>query len=98
MRIRRGFVSNSSTTSFCVYGTTVPEENDVWSEARKIGLEVDYYNEYTDGDRQVVGISYSEIRDDETGAEFKARVEALVRQILPDATDFGHHEDAYRDG
>jgi len=99
MRIRRGFVSNSSTTSFCIYGTTVPEDKELsWSEVKALGLTTDYYNEYCDGDRQVIGLAFSEIEDDETGAEFKARVEGLIKQLLPEATEFGHHEDAYRDG
>jgi hypothetical protein len=100
MKTRRGFVSNSSTTSFCIFGIAIDEENDLWSEARKVGLEQDYYSEFCDGPRQVIGLSYSKIGDDETGAQFKRRVIDLVKSIHPEADEsaFGHHEDAYRDG
>jgi len=100
MKTRRGFVSNSSTTSFCIFGIAIDDENCLWSEARKAGLEQDYYNEYHDGPRQVIGLSYEKIGDDETGAQFKQRVIDLVKTIYPQADEsaFGHHKDAYRDG
>jgi hypothetical protein len=73
-------VSNSSTTSFCIYGTATDEY--VRSEAIKAGLTCEYFNEYAEKEC-AVGIPWSEIQDDETGAEFKARVETLVKGILP---------------
>jgi len=36
MKIRRGFVSNSSTTSFCIYGTYLENDNDMLKKACKI--------------------------------------------------------------
>ena len=41
MKIRRGFVSNSSTTSFCIYGICL-EDYDILQKACKIAnIEVD---------------------------------------------------------
>ena len=95
MRIRRGFVSNSSTTSFCIYGT--PTNDEVWAEARVNDLECHAFDDFAEYN-YAVGISWSEIQDHETAGEFKLRVQALVKQIFPNATDFGTYKDAYRDG
>ncbi len=97
MKIRQGFVSNSSTTSFCLYGVGI--DKDLWNEAREHGLEFEPYSEYSDKE-YALGLSWHKICDSETGAEFKQRVRDLVRKALPDAKDeeFGNQEDAYRDG
>lgn len=99
MKIRRGFVSNSSTTSFCIYGarTKVDEDNyegDLWKETQELGINY----EYGQCDDYYLGAAWRSIKDDETGAEFKERVKAAVKQIDPDVTEFDTYEEAYRDG
>ena len=92
MKIRPGFVSNSSTTSFCIYG--VHTEEDVWDEAENVGLECHRFN-YSG---YAVGMPFCDMGEDETKADFKTRVQALVKKVLPDATEFGMQEDSYYDG
>jgi len=86
MKIRTGFVSNSSSSSFLIYGVFLESEqaerlqdkiDSLWKE--KCGLE-DHSPEYADG--VYVGMSWDSIRDDETGAQFKARVETLLDDKL----------------
>ena len=102
MKIRQGFVSNSSTTSFCIYGAEADGifhdnddngDNDAWSTCEKMGLD---YNQ--DDYSSWVGLEWSSMRDDETGAQFKARVEAKLFKlgITPDQCDT--FERAWRDG
>lgn len=111
MKYRQGFVSNSSTTSFLIYGALVDppydeerEEQDeyydaheeMWDKSEEAGLEC--HSTPWSGDCYV-GLSWSDVRDDETGAQFKARVEAKLFELFgvkPD--DCRTHEHAWRDG
>ena len=97
MKIRQGFVSNSSTTSFCIYGAMIPSSKikDMWSLAEEVGLEC-FCPEYNDG--YCVGISWSSVGDDETGRQFKDRVEALVEKLVGKKVLCQTHEEAWRDG
>jgi len=101
MKTRPGFVSNSSTTSFCIYGakTFVDEENydgDLYTELGKVGLDT----HYSEWDGHYIGASWDTIGEDETGAQFKQRVEEEVMKIDPslEPNAFGTYEEAYRDG
>lgn len=118
MKIRNGFVSNSSSTSFCVYGTTVnidliiekvaalpnaPEniaekygpdsDNDYDYELIDEGMEligkqlqqVDkrfYWITDFDNHQVYIGISPTDILDDETGAQFKSKVWDGLYEVL----------------
>lgn len=111
MKIRQGFVSNSSTTSFCIYGALIApprdearEETeeyydaheDMYEKCEKLGLEC--HSTPWDSDCYI-GLEWYNLRDDETGAQFKARVEALLFTnfgIKPEACST--HEEAWRDG
>jgi hypothetical protein len=100
MKTRRGFVSNSSTTSFCIYGIAVDyrdeEANqDIEDKAHKAGFQCIYgpdYDEYI-----YLGRSWSSIKDDETGAEFKASVEEIAKEIFGKDKCYAY-EEAWRDG
>lgn len=70
MKIRSGFVSNSSSSSFCILGIKMPldvdeMDGDVVSTEWGIG---DYY------DMTFVGACPEQMTDDETLAQFKQRV------------------------
>ena len=96
MKIRQGFVSNSSTTSFLIYGVIV-NDNELIEKTWNM-KELEGYNDPYDSGGWI-GISWSDVRDDETGAQFKARVEAQLYQefgIKPDKCCT--HEEAWRDG
>lgn len=77
MKIRYGFVSNSSSTSFCIYGAIVKEEID-----EKTFL--DYYYGDPDCDRTIyLGLEYSNMKEDETKAQFKERIQKEIDRLFP---------------
>jgi hypothetical protein len=91
MKIRTGFVANSSTSSFMMYGVCIdydPEGNeededgdfefDYYSETEKVGLD-HHHPEYSD---HFIGISMSQIGDDETGKQFKDKTTKKVNEFL----------------
>jgi hypothetical protein len=125
MKIRNGFVSNSSSSSFCLYGISVDESEivaalkakgetdpmldesiyeylDAWSyehkkskgelteediakyESRFFHPDDGFEFEDVNGCYQVIGVPWNKIKDDETGAEFKARIQAKITELLGD--------------
>ena len=124
MKTRNGFVSNSSTTSFCIYGVCI-DLDDIREEVRKNfniksdDGDVDYdedYDEYQydnviedmaekDGlechspyhdSTKYIGISWASIKDDETGREFKQRIEDTVKKFTD--VECTTYEEAWYDG
>ena len=87
MKVRHGFVSNSSSTSFCIYGAYVDKTEDMgwkanlWEAATKLGLHVQLAK---DDDGVYVGRKYDTLKDDETGEEFKKDAEKKLRELLGD--------------
>lgn len=105
MRIRRGFVSNSSSTSFCVFGLAIKEDKEgLWEDIEAKADDSDYlctyYGDPNEWPRDMyIGIEWDRIGDDETGSQFKDRVSALVEQIVPGQGDScDTHEESYYDG
>ena len=98
MRIRRGFVSNSSTTSFCIYGAILSDEFE--DDAQDAGLDVNYGEPYGDNDSNIfVGLEWSSIKDHETGRQFKDRIVAAIEKFAPgEGQNYSTLEQAYRDG
>lgn len=139
MKFRQGFVSNSSSSSFCIYGVfideqkfiealiekgfatkeEIPEGNlydyaDNWSynnkkrngeltEEEKITHEkiffkdgFEYHCPYDFGDCYI-GISWNEIGDDETGSQFKAKIEEKIKNLLGEDIECGTQAEAWRD-
>ena len=84
MKVRYGFVSNSSSTSFCIYGTSIGRSKADELDGNSKELEICYGNPDYEDAPAYIGVSWKRIRDDETGAQFKARVEAEIKKILGD--------------
>jgi hypothetical protein len=104
MKIRQGFVSNSSTTSFCIYGMKYdgPESNDededesLYDKLKGTGLE---HHRNPNGGSPYVGMSPWNMEDDETMAQFRKRVEKLITKKLGVSNpDCGIIEEAWYDG
>lgn len=126
MRIRNGFVSNSSTSSFLIYGAhleiekareltsklgTGPELDEEVS-----GWAIHQYFEALVKDNNVklciesqnpddyglyIGRSWNEVGDNETGKEFKNKIESDILKLLNNEfkdVEFGTHEDAWYNG
>jgi len=113
MKIRSGFVSNSSSSSFCIYGTyidfgeiieklkktnllTEDEENQlndedygydeietILSKKTKLDINIDWEDESV-----YVGDSWSSVGDDETGRQFKDRIELELKRVFGEGTNF----------
>ena len=110
MKIRNGFVSNSSTTSFCLYGIYIEEEELAKRLQIEIGTDdIDFHGELEDDIIEVfsepydsgyyVGVALSKIKDDETGAQFKERIrKALDQKMDITELEFDIMQDAWYNG
>lgn len=94
MKARHGFVSNSSTTSFCIYGTKIDSDTlnngkegsgfyHLVDQANKLGYTLEIHSGNSDGSNaKYIGRSWSMIGDDETGRQFKEYIEKAVTELL----------------
>ena len=94
MKTRQGFVSNSSSTSFCIAGgrfdldditkniqTSLGMEELVgeFNKRNKLRLEC-YYT--TDYDSAYIGLDINEMKDDETKSQFLKRVSDIMYSLI----------------
>jgi hypothetical protein len=84
MKVRQGFVSNSSTSSFLIYGACVSKHDFPNEQAFE-----DLRNDNIDGlvchnieGTCYAGRSWSAVRDDQTGLQFKQEVAARLAEVL----------------
>lgn len=97
MKIRNGFVSNSSSSSFLIYGVSaydidekiLREKSDVDDAANKNdaleivanSLGLEVFGCYDVG--YCMGLSWDSTKESETRAQFKHRVESAVNKLDP---------------
>lgn len=80
MKIRTGFVSNSSSSSFCLYGVYLGEENDELREkAEKAGLE---YRWGGQTEEYCMGKAWNSIGENQTGGQFKEEIKTKIKELL----------------
>lgn len=98
MKIRNGFVSNSSSSSFCIFGAVVDEKGyeQIEKEVSDAGLYYNWGPEFSEG--VYVGREWSKIGDDETGQQFKDSVEEDLERIFGKPLKCSTHEQGWYDG
>ena len=108
MKARKGFVSNSSTSSFILIGISLDE--DEYKEKFKVEDTWDLEEKLADGlttgtgeenDYVAIGIDPCVMKDDQTLGDFKGIIlELLHKSGLTDVKieDLGWHEDSYYNG
>lgn len=98
MKIRLGFISNSSNTSFCIYGRYFDLKDitdEMIIELEELDLEV-IGDQNNDG--YYIGRSYTLIKDNETGKEFKERTLKDMKIIFPELEVLHNQEDGWYNG
>jgi len=81
MKIRNGFVSNSSSSSFCIYGIKI-KGREKEGRAEEIGLEAHYGDSNLGDNYLYIGRSWCNIGDNETGAQFKKDIEKKIKDAF----------------
>lgn len=80
MKIRQGFVSNSSSTSFCIMGVELtPDIEDKFYETENYRQSV--IQTYSGEDGQYIGVDIFNMRCDETLKSFSERVNMIFKDF-----------------
>lgn len=108
MKIRMGFVSNSSSSSFCIYGASIEfddvgkllgtdgfDESVLDEKLQGTGLE---YHTISELDVLYIGREWSKIGDDETGLQFKNSVKQKLKDIFGKELKVRTIEEAWKNG
>lgn len=93
MKVRNGFVSNSSTTSFCIYGAAITK--DIADKIKAAKSDLDIHRCF---DAIYAGIEWCAIGDNETGLQFKNRIAEELKKFIDGDLNCGTIEEAWQDG
>jgi hypothetical protein len=110
MKTRTGFVSNSSTTSFTIFGTcledesrevfNIPEDDDdpdatIEEMLKKVGLD---FESGFEAENQYVGINAENLPMDKTLAELKVEIKEKLEKIGIKTKVIKWYSESWRDG
>ena len=88
MKIRNGFVSNSSSSSFCLIGSWVDmeEEDELYKKFKEVSQDNSsiYLMEDYDGMTAVFGMDAEELLQTRTLPEAKEEAEKIIKESLGD--------------
>lgn len=84
MKICATFISNSSSTSFCMIGLSTDE--DIYDQYYQLDYEARKnlpINIYCHDDDYYIGVDITKMQDHETLTQFKIRVGNLLEETIP---------------
>jgi len=94
MKVRLAYVSNSSSSSFCLMGIKIPcNYSELWdrfyTDRRTLGLRLELESGMDDlgEDSCVIGFSPEKMRPEETLTEFKERILSEILLLPEDLRD-----------
>jgi len=88
MKIRMCFVSNSSSSSFCIMGVNIPKDDERREILESTDDLKDHYGISVFYEEIVYGLDVCDMKEDETLKDFKNRVLELINKNLPDDKKF----------
>lgn len=102
MKIHLGFVSNSSSESFLIYGICLKKEEiteDIEYKIEKLGLSLNYNpdNDWV----KYIGKSWELVGPDQTGNQFRKEITDKILSVFGkdlDLSEFGTYTDSWYNG
>ncbi len=101
MKVRTGFVSNSSSSSFCICGIYLEDkenQEELYEKAEKNGLYASYgpNSDYSDG--FYVGLEIGNMKPDETRTQFEQRATEKIKEVLGEDAKCSFITEGWYDG